>query len=62
MEIDARAGTFQAFDMFGQQLLQKDHYASDEVDEKLKDLAAAREALEQSVYYILIYATVPVLL
>lgn len=48
MEIDARAGTFQAFEMFGQQLLQKDHYASDEVQEKLKDLADAREQLEQA--------------
>merc|ERR1739844_372147 len=29
-EIDARAGTFQAFELFGQQLLQADRYSSSE--------------------------------
>ncbi|KAL5013103.1 hypothetical protein ScPMuIL_011654 [Solemya velum] len=47
-EIDARAGTFQAFEMFGQQLLQNEHYASDDVKNKLEELAKAREQLEQA--------------
>lgn len=46
-EIDARAGTFQAFEMFGNQLLQNSHYASDEVKDKLENLAQARDALEK---------------
>jgi spectrin alpha len=47
-EIDARAGTFQAFEMFGHQLLQNNHYASDDVRDKLKELADSRELLEQA--------------
>ncbi|XP_074654192.1 spectrin alpha chain-like [Tubulanus polymorphus] len=47
-EIDARAGTFQAFEMFGNQLLQNNHYASDEVKDKLDELANAREDLEKA--------------
>ena len=47
MEIDARAGTFRAFEMFGHQLLQNNHYASDDVRDKLQDLATAREQLEE---------------
>ena len=47
MEIDARGGTFQTFEMFGNQLLQNNHYASEEVNGKLSELAGAREALEQ---------------
>ncbi|KAK7095430.1 spectrin alpha chain-like isoform X3 [Littorina saxatilis] len=47
-EIDARAGTFQAFELLGQQLLQNQHYASDDVQEKLEELAKAREELEQA--------------
>ena len=46
-EIDARAGTFQAFELLGQQLLQNQHYASKDVQEKLEELAKAREELEQ---------------
>ena len=46
-EIDARAGTFQAFEVFGQQLLQNQHYASDDVRVRLDELAKAREELEQ---------------
>lgn len=49
MEIDARGGTFQAFEAFGEQLLQKNHYASDEVRAKLEELADARQNLEKSV-------------
>ncbi|XP_014681189.1 PREDICTED: spectrin alpha chain, non-erythrocytic 1-like [Priapulus caudatus] len=47
-EIDARAGTFQAVDMFGQQLLQDEHYASPEVEEKLQEINMAREDLENA--------------
>lgn len=46
-EIDARAGTFQAFEMFGQQLLQSGHYASVEIQEKLESMAEARQELEK---------------
>jgi len=47
-EIDARTNTFQAFDLFGQQLLQADHFASTEVEERLEAMAAAREDLEKA--------------
>ena len=47
MEIDARSGTFQAFEVFGHKLLQNEHYASDEVKEKLQELADARMELER---------------
>ncbi|RWR99252.1 spectrin-like protein, partial [Dinothrombium tinctorium] len=46
-EIDARAGTFQAFEVFGNQLLQAKHYASNEIQEKLEQINAAREELEK---------------
>ena len=46
-EIDARGGTFQAFELFGNQLLQTNHYASDDVRDKLDELAANRDALEK---------------
>merc|ERR1719187_3080528 len=47
-EIDARAGTFQAFELFGQQLLQADHFAAPEVQEKLEGMNDAREDLEKA--------------
>lgn len=47
-EIDARAGTFQAFEMFGQQLLQSGHYAALEVQEKLEKMNEARNELEKA--------------
>lgn len=47
-EIDARAGTFQAFELFGHQLLQADHYASGTVQEKLDSSSASREDLEKA--------------
>ena len=47
MEIDARGNTFQTFEYFGKQLLEKEHYASDNVQEKLQELAGAREDLEK---------------
>lgn len=46
-EIDARAGTFQAFELFGQQLLQSGHYASVEIQEKLESMTEARQELEK---------------
>jgi spectrin alpha len=46
-EIDARAGTFQAFELFGQQLLQSGHYASVEIQEKLESMSEARQELEK---------------
>ncbi|XP_072752026.1 spectrin alpha chain [Anoplolepis gracilipes] len=48
MEIDARAGTFQAFELFGQQLLQSSHYASVEILEKLESMTEARQELEKA--------------
>ena len=55
MEIDARSGTFQAFETFGHQLLQNSHYASSEVKEKLQELADARMELERFVqsFYVM---------
>merc|ERR1719273_1281929 len=47
-EIDARAATFQAFELFGQQLLQNNHYSSIEVQEKLESMGEAREDLEKA--------------
>ena len=46
-EIDARGGAFQAFEMFGNQLLQNNHYASDDVQNKIEEMAANRDALEK---------------
>lgn len=45
--MDARTGTFQAFELFGQQLLQSNHYASVEIQEKLESMAEARQELEK---------------
>lgn len=47
-EIDARAGTFAAFEQFGAELLQANHYASPEIQEKIETLAKARDDLEQA--------------
>ncbi|KAK0179706.1 hypothetical protein PV327_005434 [Microctonus hyperodae] len=47
-EIDARTGTFQAFELFGQQLLQSSHYASVEIQEKLESMTEARQELEKA--------------
>ena len=38
-EIDALSGTFQAFELFGQQLLQADHFAATKVQEKLEGMS-----------------------
>uniref|UniRef100_A0A665WFX0 Spectrin alpha chain, non-erythrocytic 1 n=1 Tax=Echeneis naucrates TaxID=173247 RepID=A0A665WFX0_ECHNA len=47
-EIDARAGTFQAFEQFGQQLLTRGHYASPEIQQKLEALDHERADLEKA--------------
>uniref|UniRef100_A0A3B3ZH60 Spectrin alpha, non-erythrocytic 1 n=1 Tax=Periophthalmus magnuspinnatus TaxID=409849 RepID=A0A3B3ZH60_9GOBI len=47
-EIDARAGTFQAFEQFGQQLLTRGHYASPEIQQKLEALDRERADLEKA--------------
>jgi hypothetical protein len=48
-EIDARAGTFVAFEQFGTQLLVARHYASKDVEDKIRRVADARESLEKLV-------------
>ncbi|XP_037044978.1 spectrin alpha chain isoform X3 [Bradysia coprophila] len=45
-EIDARAGTFAAFEQFGTELLQANHFAAPEIQDKIEELAKAREELE----------------
>lgn len=47
-EIDARAGTFQAFEHFGQQLLARGHYASPDIQQKLEALDHERADLEKA--------------
>uniref|UniRef100_A0A2A4K6N2 SH3 domain-containing protein n=1 Tax=Heliothis virescens TaxID=7102 RepID=A0A2A4K6N2_HELVI len=47
-EMDARAGTFQALELFGQQLLQGGHYASVDIQEKLNNMSDARQELEKA--------------
>ncbi|XP_037079829.1 spectrin alpha chain-like [Pollicipes pollicipes] len=47
-EIDARAGTFQALELFGQQLLQSGHYASPEIQQRLEEMNQARQDLEKA--------------
>merc|ERR1719445_2453311 len=47
-EIDARAGTFQAFDLFGQSLLDNNHYSAPEIQDKLAAISQSREALEKA--------------
>ncbi|KAI1882449.1 hypothetical protein AGOR_G00250870 [Albula goreensis] len=47
-EIDARAGTFQAFEAYGQQLLEKGHYASADIKAQLEALDRERAGLEKA--------------
>ena len=51
-EIDARDSTFQAFEDFGKELLDKEHYASPDIREKLDTMAKEREELEKYVVYL----------
>ncbi len=47
VEIDAKNPAFTAFESFGGQLLAKQHFASSEIEEKLKALKQERTALEK---------------
>lgn len=47
-EIDARTGTFLAFEQFGQQLLARGHYASADIQQKLEALDRQRADLEKA--------------
>lgn len=47
-EIDARAATFQAFEQFGNQLINSRHYASDDVAQRMRDVTDARRQLEEA--------------
>lgn len=47
-EIDARYGTFQAFEQFGQQLLVRGHYASSDIQQRLEALEQQRADLEKA--------------
>ena len=46
-EIDSRAGTFLAFESFGNQLLNSQHYASDDIKLRLNDVNESRKVLEE---------------
>jgi spectrin alpha len=48
LEIQARGNTFQAFEVFGHNLLQANHYATDDISSKLEELAQARQTLEKA--------------
>ena len=45
MEIDARGETFQEFEDFGNQLIQNQHYESDNIRMKLEEMQKARDQL-----------------
>jgi spectrin alpha len=47
-EIDARAGTFQAFEQFGDQLISSRHYASDDIKQRQQDVQQALKNLEDA--------------
>ncbi|EYB99527.1 hypothetical protein Y032_0122g1099 [Ancylostoma ceylanicum] len=47
-EIDSRAATFHAFEQFGNQLLNNNHYASEDIAKRLSDVNAARQGLEDA--------------
>ncbi|XP_003743041.1 spectrin alpha chain [Galendromus occidentalis] len=47
-EIDARQGTFQAFEQFGQQLLRNGHYASPQIQDRLEKITEVRLQLEKA--------------
>uniref|UniRef100_A0A183DQ64 SH3 domain-containing protein n=1 Tax=Gongylonema pulchrum TaxID=637853 RepID=A0A183DQ64_9BILA len=50
-EIDSRSATFQAFEQFGNQLLNSHHYASENIKQRLEDVNNARQKLEDSWVY-----------
>ncbi|KAK6020313.1 spectrin repeat-containing domain protein, partial [Ostertagia ostertagi] len=45
---DSRAATFHAFEQFGNQLLNNNHYASEDIAKRLNDVNAARQGLEDA--------------
>ncbi|KAE9548243.1 hypothetical protein FO519_008545 [Halicephalobus sp. NKZ332] len=47
-EINARSATFQAFDQFGRQLINSNHYAKNDVAKHLQDVENARKRLEEA--------------
>lgn len=47
-EIDARSGTFQAFEQFGDQLVQNRHYASEDIKQRQQDVQQALRRLEEA--------------
>ncbi|XP_071821753.1 spectrin alpha chain, non-erythrocytic 1-like isoform X5 [Apostichopus japonicus] len=47
-EMESKAGTFQAFEAFGNQLIMNHHYSSPEIQEKLDDLSQEKEALDRA--------------
>ncbi|CAF1062161.1 unnamed protein product, partial [Didymodactylos carnosus] len=47
-EIDARSGAFQAFEDFGNDLIRSNHYAGDDIKEKLREMEDIREQLESA--------------
>lgn len=55
--MDARAGTFQALELFGQQLLQGGHYASVDIQEKLNTMGDARQELEKYVNFFFAFTS-----
>ncbi|WP_411025710.1 spectrin repeat-containing protein, partial [Salmonella sp. s55004] len=47
-EMEAKAGTFQAFEAYGNQLIMNNHYDSPEIQEKLDTLAREKDALDRA--------------
>uniref|UniRef100_A0A0K0ELE0 SH3 domain-containing protein n=1 Tax=Strongyloides stercoralis TaxID=6248 RepID=A0A0K0ELE0_STRER len=47
-EIDSRAATVNAFDQFGNQLINSNHYASEDVKKHMADVAKARQTLKDA--------------
>ena len=54
-EIDAKKAAFTAFDSFGGQLLAKQHFASSEIEEKMRALKQERASLEKLVEFSQLY-------
>ncbi|KAI6244011.1 Spectrin protein 1 [Aphelenchoides fujianensis] len=47
-EIDARGATFQAFNQFGDQLVHNNHYASEDIRQRMDEVDRARNDLEKA--------------
>jgi hypothetical protein len=48
-EIDARSGAFQAFEDFGNDLINAEHFATDDIKQKLQEMDDIRQQLETYV-------------